>query len=79
MGDCVIAMRKSLTARFMMKKLGGVRSFLLLKHKKIEKFDISTVVIVDIHYYAQHVFIHGLHNQQKQWKLKSYIFITLHC
>lgn len=31
MGDCVIAMRKSLTARFMMKKLGGVCSFLLLK------------------------------------------------
>lgn len=31
-GDCVIAMRKSLTARFIMKKLGGVLSFLLLKH-----------------------------------------------
>lgn len=31
MGDCVMAMRKSLTARFMMKKLGGVRSFLLLQ------------------------------------------------
>lgn len=37
MGDCVIAMRKSLTARFMMKKLGGVRSFLLLKQTTIEK------------------------------------------
>lgn len=36
MGDCVIAMRKSLTARFTMKQLGGVRSFLLLKHM-IEK------------------------------------------
>lgn len=32
MGDCVIAIRKSLTAKFMIKKLGGVRSFLLLKH-----------------------------------------------
>lgn len=34
-GDCVTAMRKSLTARFMMKKFGGVRSFLLLKHVEI--------------------------------------------
>lgn len=37
MGDCVMAMRKSLTARFMMKKLGGVCSFLLLKHITFEQ------------------------------------------
>lgn len=42
MGDCVIAMRKSLTARFMMKKLGGVCSFLLLKRITIEQRQTQT-------------------------------------
>lgn len=45
MGDCVIAMRKSLTARFMMKKLGGVRIFLLLKHMIIEQCQIQSAHI----------------------------------
>ncbi len=63
MGDWVIAMRKSLTARFMMKKLGGVRSFLLLKHMMIKKSQIKSAqyptkqyVVVDTHTIIQNIF-----------------------
>lgn len=61
MGDCVIAIRKSLTARFMMKKLGGVRSFLLLKHMikksliKSAQYPTKQYVVLHTHIIIQNI------------------------
>lgn len=75
MGDCVIAMRKSLTARFMMKKLGGVRSFLLLKHMRIEKLHIISMVVI------MHNTFHHIKSgyQQKHLNPTRYHSLSLHC
>lgn len=38
-GACVADIRKSLTAKFIIKKFGGVLSLLLLNHQRVERCD----------------------------------------